>query len=272
VALVGNRVRLGNSNPLRVMFGAGAHSQNRANWGTPGSIRNFYAGPGTVSGGASTANKSGFPDGCRPPICWVLPIKAGGMASRFEVNGEGSISSANLAGGLYGVSTIAGVATFTAAGSLVIAGSATLAGTSSFTADIVGSLNAEATLAGTSSLAGALTGVGNMVADLQGTGSVSSAVLTGVGSMSATIEIGATTELTAAQIAAEVWNSLVVAYENGDGTMGRALIDIFRLMGLDPTRSLVVTKSGDTVTAVDAGPEIHQDVTETPTETTATRS
>lgn len=336
------------------MFGAGAHSQNRANWGTPGSIRNFYAGPGTVSGGASTANKSAFPDGCRPPICWVLPIKEGGMSSRFEFGGEGTISSANLAGGLYGTATLSGsgdiqsaaatlliyasatldgtgsltadasgilslaatlagsgdvtgslnavlqaVATLSGSGALsadiagVLSAAATLSAVGSLSADISGALSAEATLAGsgtlsadiigswsmiagltgTSTLTASVAALGNIVATLQGEGSVSAADLRAIGNMAATITVaGDGGELTAAEIAAEVWNSLVASLDGGSGTMAKALIELHRLAGLDPTRPLVVTKSGTSVSDVDAGAEIHQDVVETSTETTVTRN
>jgi len=59
-------------------------------------------------------------------------------------------------------------------------------------------------------------------------------------------------------------NSQVDGLTSGQLTM---LVEMFRLMGLDPTRPLVVTTS-----TVDAGPEIHQDIGGDNTETTITRT
>ena len=95
-------------------------------------------------------------------------------------------------------------------------------------------------------------------------------------------DITSVSELSPQSLAAAVWNSLVVSFQQS-GSMGEALAtagsgglsptqvtmltEMYRLAGLDPTRPLVVT-----ATTRDAGAEIEQSIVEAPAGTvTVTR-
>jgi hypothetical protein len=96
----------------------------------------------------------------------------------------------------------------------------------------------------------------------------------GVGSL-VNNSVGATVDSTGllnpTTAAGAVWKAPRANLVTADSA-GLTLLELFRLAGLDPTRPLVVTKSGVTVSDRDAGAEIHQDVADTATETTVTRS
>lgn len=336
---------------------------NRAAWNTHGASRNIESGWHSVS---NVTNREGIPSGYRHPAAWLLPQKAGTLASRFEIAGEGAVSAANLAGGLNGEATLAGssdlsadatmliIAAATIAGlggisasmfgtldalatlagssalSVDLAGAidavATLAGTSALSADIAGAIQASATLAGTgaisadiagavlavATLAGscnvsadiigawfmgstltgsgnvnvaALTGIAEAVATIVGVGSVSTADLRGVGSISATLTVSTQEELSPANLAAAVWNALVVNYQTA-GTMGAAmatagagglsptqatmLLELYQLAGLDPTKPLVVTETSRKVP--EDGSDIEQTIDEDAGTVTVTRT
>lgn len=317
--LVGNGVRLSTSNPMRQFGAASAGSQERASFDVNGARRNLPAGAANVSGVTALA---AYPSGSLHPASWVLPQKAGAMASRFEIEGAGSIVSASIAGGLNAVAELAGAGDITGAAlGLIVQGVAAIAGTGALTADIVGKLDAAATIAGSGDLTAALGALADAVCSMSGTGSVAASV-TATGSMSA--DITPFTELSPQALAASVWNAVAASYVAA-GTMGekmnsaasagdpwstaipgayaagtaghklgsvpanvwseilsghvsgttganataaKALLELFRLAGLDPTKPLVVT-----ATARDVGAEIEQTIAESPPGTvTVTRT
>ncbi len=189
MALVGNGVRLGASNPMRVLYGASAYSVNRAEWALPGALRNLFTAD-------AAEPKSGIPDGYRHPVAWLQPQKAGGLSARFEIAGTGSVSAANLAGGLYGDASLAGTGSVTAAATMLGVITATLDGTGALTADATGALALAASLLGAGDVTGALNAVLSAEAALAGTGSLTAAIagvldaaatLAGVGAVSADI-------------------------------------------------------------------------------------
>lgn len=189
MAFVGNGVRLGCSNPMRVLYGAGTHTLCRAEWAKPGAMRNRFTA-------LDAEPKSGIPDGYRHPGAWLQPQTAGGLSARFEIAGTGSVSAANLAGGLYGTAEMAGSGSVTAAATALGIASAALAGSGEFTAAASGQLALAASLLGTGDLSGALNAVLNAEALLAGTGTLTgdiagvlqaAATLAGVGALSGDI-------------------------------------------------------------------------------------
>lgn len=307
---------------MRQLAAASAGSQERAGFETNGARRNLPAGEANVSGVTALA---AYPSGSLHPATWVLPQKAGAMASRFEIEGAGSIVSASIAGGLNAVAALAGSGDITGAAlGLIVQGVAAIAGTGALAADIVGKLDAAATIAGSGDLTAALGALADAVCSMSGTGSVAASV-TATGSMSA--DITPFTELSPQALAASVWNAVAASYVAA-GTMGekmnsaasagdpwstaipgayaagtaghklgsvpanvwseilsghvsgttganataaKALLELFKLAGLDPTKPLVddIPVSGDGSRAVDT--DIEQTVSQTGTTTTVTR-
>ena len=182
--LVGNGARLG-SNPNRLMGGANFHSIDKGNWFAPGARRNIFYGQAEVSG---QSERNGYPSGVTHPVAYLLPQKAGSISSRFNIEGEGTITAGNLAGGLYGVSTLEGAGdvdgVISALGNII--STALGAGTVS-SAAIVGNLEAAATLIGAGNLTGALISLVNASATLTGAGDIIFADITGGLSGSSTL-------------------------------------------------------------------------------------
>lgn len=269
MTLIGNGVRLSHASPMRVLGAALAGVVDRPNWGMPGASRNLWAGD------AGASNVQAIPSGARPPASWVISPKSGGIASRNEMAGEGLVSAANLAGGLYGEATIAGAGDLACTMNLVVQAVATIAGTGTLSADVVGSLALSASLAGTGDLVGSLLALADAVATLNGSGSLAGTPYA-TGGLSAAI----TSEgelLTTGNVAAAVWNAVAASFVTA-GSMGEALntagsgglsptqatmlLELYRLAGLDPTLPLVVTATTRRVPA--DGSEIDQTVAEAP--------
>lgn len=210
--LVNAGVRFGGG-PMRTMGGAQAGSVERARCGETGALRNIHAGEATVVGGASISDRNGRPGGYLHPRSWSMPIKGGGMASRFAIAGTGTLSptgqagypmtapldgsgsiSAGLTGAYLASVSITGsgaiVVTITALGNV----SGSLAGTGSITSDLAAAAGLAASIAGTGSLSSsasasvamvsALTGAGTIGADGVGAAILASA-LVGAGSVTA---------------------------------------------------------------------------------------
>lgn len=179
--------------PQRFFGGVTAASVERAKWGQQGAMINLHAGEATVIGGASISDRNGRPGGYLHPRSWSMPIKGGGMASRFLINGEGTLSpvgqagypmtapldgSGSIAAGLTGA-YLASVS-ITGTGALVV----TITALANVDADLVGSGDVTSTLAAAAGLAASITGAG----DLSGSASASVAMvsaLTGTGTLGA---------------------------------------------------------------------------------------
>lgn len=150
---------------------------------------------------------SATPVGYRPPYCWLLARKNGGMGATRGIKGSGAIGSANLAAGIGISADLAGTGTIDSAiGQLIVSAVAALAGTGGLSADIAGSISASADLQGTGSLTAPLGAIAGALADLSGTGGVSG-TLRGVGSMSS--DIAPATTVAADVIARAVLDAVV---------------------------------------------------------------
>jgi hypothetical protein len=149
--------------------------------------------------------KAGLPYGYRHPGAWVLPQKAGALASTRLAAGSGTLTGAG-AMGVNGTATLDGAGDLTALGALIVSAAPTIAGTGDLTAAAVAFLNAAATLAGSGDLSGAVDAVGWAVALAEGTSDLT-VTETGVGTMAATIDVAASETLTAGAVAHAVWAS-----------------------------------------------------------------
>jgi hypothetical protein len=227
--LIGNGVRL-NSNPMRQMFAPLANVVHRAEWAQAGARCNFYAGEATVVSGASIANKSGYPEGLLHPSSWSMPIKAGGMSSRF--NAEISLAGSGTAfGGVAAAGTatieitttgtaellalLSGTATITLDSSGLLTASLNATGTATVTLTAAGDIGALAELTGTAPLT--ITGTASILPTgatppiLTGTATITitgSLVPYAIGNMTGTTEESG---LTPAGIANRVWSQIIEA-------------------------------------------------------------
>ena len=184
--IVGNRVRL-NGNPGRCLAAPLANTTARGNWNEAGALRNIFTAAGV-------SEKDGIPSGMRHPQVWVLPKVAGGLASRFNINGDGELT-ANLAGGVNGTASLAGVGTIATA-DMVLLGflTAALAGQADTVMSAAALGKVVAAVGGSAALVGDITSVLNVVADLAGSSDVAAdavATLVAVAALSGTSQIDA---------------------------------------------------------------------------------
>jgi hypothetical protein len=185
MALFGNGNNYGN--PCIRVFGAGVVALTTypsalvSNFHQGGFRRNSYWGTGINS------NYASIPSGKYNSYAWMMPAKAGAIASHRTIIGEGDLTAA-ITGGRNGAATLAGSGSLTAIGQLVVSLAATLAGSGDITAaDLRAFLNASATLSGSGDITAALLGAkADISANLSGAGGID-AVATALGTMAATI-------------------------------------------------------------------------------------
>lgn len=221
MALIGGGWLNGGGGPMRWRScGISTITEIKGVWSDAGSYRNFYAGQGSMSGGVSFANKSGYPSGYRHPASWSMPIKAGGLSSRNNTDIDFS-ESASLVGGVNGESTATITFTIDGTGGLVVAGSGTA--TITFTPD--GSIIAVAPGVGSSTISFAASADIGAIAAL-----IASANITfspdadphAIGYLEGTSSSDA--EFSADNLARAVWDALAASYNNA-GTMGEKMND-----------------------------------------------
>lgn len=171
------------------------------------------------AGFATTASK---PDGCRHPVTWLMPQKAGGLSTRNSIIGSGTVASATAqsgynidatitgSGGVDSVSTIGLIvsiaAVITASGGISSAATQALA---TMVAELTGSGDVAATAQGLADLGAALTGSGSVNAD-------------NTALMDIAAQIRGYGDLTPEGIRDTVWNAILTNYPT-DGTAGKAL-------------------------------------------------
>lgn len=133
---------------------------------------------------------SGVPDGYRPPYMWVLPIRAGALAARNNITGEGDLTG-SVAGGVNGECTITGVGTLTGVGQLIISMAATISGSGTISgAQLQAFLQLAAALSGEGGATAQLTAIGHLASALEGEGTVAgTTVLTALGTLAASINV-----------------------------------------------------------------------------------
>jgi hypothetical protein len=239
MALFGNGNNYGN--PCIRVFGAGVVALTTypsalvSNFDQGGFRRNSYWGTGINS------NYASIPSGKYNSYAWMMPAKAGAIASHRTIIGEGDLDAA-ITGGRNGAATLAGSGSLTAIGQLVVSLAATLAGSGDITAaDLRAFLNASATLSGSGSVSALLSAEAELAANLSGSGDID-AVIKALGTMSSTITSSGDL-LTTSNVGNAVLDAL-----NGvedDWTLRQALRIILAALGGK------VSISGNTVTIRD---------------------
>lgn len=190
--LLGNYAVI-NKSPGRFFAGTSL-SGNRSNFNTSGSQRGVFF----ITSLITQNYYSSVPIGYGPGAAWLIAQKAGNIAAINGTIGTGTLSNANLAGGLNGVVNI------TDASGTVVASinaralmNSALSGSGTLSADIIGILVLGAVLTGSSTITAALGALSGALTNLTGSGDITSAAvsalayptsnLSGVGTINATI-------------------------------------------------------------------------------------
>jgi hypothetical protein len=241
VALLANGVYLGTSGgPCRRFGQASILVVAPSSWSNAGSLRDWYAGEGTIVAGASIGNKNSLPSGgYTMPATWAMAQKPGGMASRQYIVGSSSVALP-LAGGLNGVAPLTGSGTISNASlGLILSAVAAITGAGAVTASIAGKLEAAAALVGSGDLTGALGALAGLSSDPMGVGTAAG-TLNGYATMSADITVTGAT-LTTANVASFVWGALA------EGTLTYTEVQRL-LLAVAAGRTTIVDNGGGTAT------------------------
>lgn len=178
-------------------------SAHVGNLSMPGNTRNITAGEAITSGLVS------IPSGYRHPYCWMMPQKAGALAARNALTGEGSVTASALSVKL-ALADLTGSGDVTAIGSLIVQALADLTGDGTITdANLQAFLSALADLSGSGGISDAeASGLGAILAAISGSGTAAASVLTALGELDADITITGA-GLSTANVGTAVWTYLI---------------------------------------------------------------
>lgn len=178
-------------------------SARRANYARTAAARNITAGQGITDGTVS------LPSGNRHPNVWMMPQKAGALAARNEVSGEGGVTNADVWAVKLAEAAIGGSGDAAAIGGLVVQLIAALTGSGTVSAaNVQAFLAAVASLSGSGTLAGTATGYGALVAALAGSGTAEGSTATGLGELGASLVVTGT-GLSTANVGDAVWQYII---------------------------------------------------------------
>ena len=173
-------------------IGGATLSGERSNFNTSGSSRNMFAGEAGIS------SLNGIPIGYRPPYCWVIPTKSGGLASQRQISGSSEVLPVGAAAGLNAGSSIVGQGSISQADlGLIVQAVATILGSGAFATNpqLSGVLSAAATLQGQGSMNNPTLGaILDAVATLIGSGQISMSDIRSIASIGAVITVSASTD------------------------------------------------------------------------------
>lgn len=195
-----------------------AYTNPLAQW-RPTLLPNFFVASDPTVG----RDLASLPHGYNTHGAWMLPLKAGGMASTLNLTGEGDAACAALAVKL-AEAALSGDGSLAAIGSLIVQAIAALTGAGAMTdADLKAFLQAVADITGSSSMSGTMTGLAELIAALVGDGTSGGSTVSGVGELDADLTVTGT-GLSTANVGQAVWAALAVA-NNAPGTMGEKMND-----------------------------------------------
>lgn len=168
----------------------------RGNWEKSGNLRNRFGAFDRVTGGT--------PSSVRPPAAWILAPTAGGMSTRNEIDGTGTLTGAG-ARGVNGVATITAAGDLAGTGQLVVSGAVSIVATGTLSGNVVAALAASAAVTGAGTLTAVRSALANGVAVVTASGTLVGAN-NAVGHMAADITnvpAGVTTP-------DQVWDSVLI--------------------------------------------------------------
>ena len=200
--------------------GAFGASSLRGQFDQRGRFKNFDSGQHAV---ANVTNKASIPQGMRGSGTWKMATKTGAMVSSNDVTGTFALSGDGNYGRNLGSTINWNTIINQADMSLIVGATATINWDFTITqAALGGTQNMEASFTGISftinSVISAESGLG---ATITFSATLNGSTCVALGDMEATIS-GVTEAITPASVAAEVWNSVALAF-NVAGTMGNKM-------------------------------------------------
>lgn len=231
--LVGNRSVLHKS-PGRFLAGTVASGD-----------RNAFSKPGMMRGRDEYLSRlASIPQGARPPVAWVLPRVAGGLASHYEASGLATVSG-HGAEGLNAAGLADGSSFAEAIGQLIASAIGTAAGSSTATATIQAALAAVGIAAGSSSAQATIGAIANLIGLAEGS-STASLVPYATGKLEGSTQ--AVSELTPAAISAAVWSAsqadAIAKLLGSNVSRVGDIITIYEDDGVTPWRSYDLASGG----------------------------
>lgn len=177
---------------------------HHGNYVQPGWIRNITAGEAITSG------LTALPQGERHPRAWMMPQKAGALASRNALTGSGAVTNANAWSVKLATADVTGVGDMEGIGGLIVSLIAAITGSGEVSsANVQAFLSAVANLTGSGDIDGTATGLGALLASLVGDGDID-LTPTAVGELDADLVVTGT-GLTTANVGAAVWARVIEA-------------------------------------------------------------
>lgn len=166
--------------------------------------RNITAGEGITSG------LTAIPQGERHPRAWMMPQKAGALASRNALTGAGSVTNADAWAVKLATADVTGIGDMEGIGGLIVSLIAAITGSGTVTAaNVQAFLSAVASLTGSGDLDGTVTGLGALLSALTGSGDID-LTPTAIGELDADLVVTGT-GLTTANVGAAVWAQIIEA-------------------------------------------------------------
>jgi hypothetical protein len=205
------------------------------------------AGRNLTAGEGITSDLVSLPSGNRHPNVWMMPQKAGALASRNIITGNGAAVAA-ITGGVNGIATLSGSGDMSGAGALIISMVAALSGSGTISSAVAQAfLNLAATLSGSGTVSAAtLVALGELQSALTGSGTVSGgSAATALGELAASITVTGGT-LTTANVGDAVWNALCEAGITNREALRVVLASLAGKLSGAPTGPIVIRDVNDT--------------------------
>ena len=225
VALIGNYSVLNKTCGRWLAGNSTAHASGvGTNTGTKSSImkysdwRKFSQQDNSGQTTVTLVKTAAKPRGYYPQGAYALPSKAGEMAA--WVQGGNTVTASMLLGKLM-TAALTGNGAASGTAGLVISMIANLTANGALTGTAALRLNMLADLIANGDVDGTLTGIASLTAALTGNGTAAGSTMTGIGYMYADIS-SAGAALTAAAVAAAVWDETLASHTN-PGSTGEAL-------------------------------------------------
>lgn len=169
MTLIGNITALSGYYPMRHSSYQGCMERSQA-----GDIQGPQFGKYTKLG---MSQQSGLPNGYRPPYCWRLPLKTGGLAIYTTLGGTSDIDEALLAAGRAIDATIPGSCTLDFVISAIAALGASIPGLGSLVGSIAGAVWIRSDIDGAGSVSSDISGPALVSSDIYGIGEITAAAI-----------------------------------------------------------------------------------------------
>ena len=165
-------------------------------------------------------SRSSVPDGCRHPVAWLMPQKAGGLSTRNSIIGSGGATGTGQSG--YNLDVLmqgeGGIPPLDVA--LIVQIAVTMVGSGGISSALLDAItNLSCTLAGSGGITANAAGLADLAVLLEGAGGINP---DNTALMDLAVTMRGYGDLTPEGIRDTVWNALLAQFQD-DGTAGKAL-------------------------------------------------